>query len=122
MADATNRKHLVALHDPRGFNYTTKGEPLRFSELVCHKPGCGCDRCFTGIASSKGATLGLIVDGEASGTPSAWQHSYFLALQHAIRDLPVGTVVRARYGWRPGEPGGQSDVRRWSLATEDSHG
>jgi hypothetical protein len=115
-------KIAVAVHDPKGFNFTSPGEPLRFTQLVCHKKDCGCDVSLTGIHSLKGATLAIVTEGDvpvvsmAEGQRAgATALVYWDALRRAIESLAVGTMFRVFYLWRRGEPGGNSDPARWRV-------
>lgn len=63
-------KVLVATTETQGardddFCWAVDGELVYLPFLTCATPGCGCDRAFAGLASSKATTTAMVVERDA---------------------------------------------------------
>ncbi len=103
-------KVLIGVADvaPGGFCHVDRNEMVWLKGLVCKARGCGCDRSWSGIHSTKGATVARVIapplcfnlKPELAADP-CMAHALALADKH-----PTGTLLRATYSWSrsPGNP------------------
>lgn len=107
---------------------TGDGELVRLPGMICDCPGCGCDRGFAGLTSSRATTTAIVLDLDLDpmglrrafvdtlrrekwlnpAEPPDWAEEW--ADEHAAVAalLPVGSVVEVR--------GGEPRIRRWGSA------